>query len=569
MRHTKRSSPEAHSRPLFPGAASSGDEANLATQRTRVPHSRMLRFTSTAAAFLLAATVLAACASANSGAAPATPAFTAAKTSHVLNAALTANTQPPDPDVFYAGQGLAITTSVYQGLVQYAPNTTQHRIVPDLATSWAISPNGLTYTFQLRTGVFFHDGTPFTSTAVAASFDRRLAVNQAPAYMLADLASVGTSNPHVAIVRLKKPNSAFLDYLASAYGPKMESPTALAAHAGATHDQTWMKTHDAGTGPYYIASVVPGQKYVLKAFPKYWGPKPYYTTVNISIIPDMSTQQLELQRGQLSIIMNDYLPGPAIQAFRANPAFTVTEVPTLEMPMIWVNERHGLFASQTMRTDLAKAIDRRSLTQSVFPGRANVSSQIYPKGILPAGTATFKPTYNPHALTKAVAKLSNKSLQLAYQADDPTSKLMANLLQAELATTGLQVTVVAVPQATIYNWPGNPGPSLPDLLIETNWPDAYNPDTWARIVMTPGGGLNYLNCNVPSGTALLNAGRAASAPTQVARDYEKAGNAFAASGCWIPLANKEGTVVAPSWMSGISYQKAVPHTVIIADLHPK
>ena len=99
----------------------------------------------------------------------------------------------------------------------------------------------------MRHDVHFHDGTPFTSAAVAASFGRRLAVDQAPAYMLADLSSVGTSNPYVAVVHLKTPNSAFMDYLASAYGPKMESPAVLKAHAGTDHDQTWLKTHDAGT----------------------------------------------------------------------------------------------------------------------------------------------------------------------------------------------------------------------------------------------------------------------------------------------------------------------------------
>ena len=490
-------------------------------------------------------------------------------TSHVLNVAFTADTQPPDPDVFYAGQGLAITTSVYQGLLQYAPNTTAHQIIPDLATSYTVSSNGLTYTFDLRSGVVFHDGTPFTSAAVAASFKRRTAVNQAPAYMLSDVASVDSSNPSVAVVHLKSPNSAFLDYLASAYGPKMESPTALASHAGSHYDQTYLKTHDVGTGPYTIASVVPGQKYVLKAFPQYWGPKPYYTTVNVSIVPNMSTQQLLLQRGQLSLIMNDYLPGTAIQSLRSSPGFSVTEVPTLEMPMIWVNPTKGIFASQALRTDLTEAINRGSLVKAVFPGRATVSTQIYPAGIVSSGTALFDPTFNPGPLTAAVSKLASKTVQLAYQADDPASQQMANLLQAQLAVTGLQVTVVPVPQATIYGWPGSPGPTLPDLLIETNWPDAYNPDTWARIVMTPTGGLNYLNCSVPAGTALLDKGRSAIAASQIASDYQKAGTAFAQSGCWIPLADKEGTVVAPTWLQGISYQRAVPHTIILADLYPK
>lgn len=81
-------------------------------------------------------------------------------------------------------------TSVYQGLLQYANNST--RIVGDLATSWSKSNNGLVYTFHLRTGVTFHDNTPFNSAAVKFSFDRHSAINQGPAYMLAHVKSVAT-----------------------------------------------------------------------------------------------------------------------------------------------------------------------------------------------------------------------------------------------------------------------------------------------------------------------------------------------------------------------------------------
>lgn len=541
------------------------NSCTIASRRGPASRRRIARLLGPAAAFALA---VSACGVAGPTALASSTAH-ASHRSHTLDIAFTADTQPPDPAVFYAGQGLAITTSVYQGLLQYAPNTTKHRIVPDLATSWQVSSNGLTYTFHLRKGVRFHDGTAFTSAAVKASFARRLAVNQAPAYMLSDLASVDDANPHVAVVHLKQPNSAFLDYLASPYGPRMLSPTALKAHAGKDHDQTWLRTHDAGTGPYRIASVVPGQKYVLKAFDHYWGSKPYYTTVNISIVPDMSTQQLLLQGGQLSLIMNDYLPGPAITSFRSNKAFDVHEVPTLEMPMIWVNPNKGLFSHLEMRKALAEAINRKQIIQDVFPGRATVSTQIYPKGIVPSGTARFDPRYDPSVLSRLAAKRSDKRVSLAYQADDPTAKQMANLLEAQLAAAGLQVSVEAVPEATIYGWPGHTGANRPDLLIETNWPDAYNPDTWARIVMSQTGGLNYLGCDVPAGTRLLNAGRAAVSPATVRSDYEKAGTVFANSYCWIPLANKKGTVVTPKWMTGVSYQDAVPHTVILADLRPR
>src|SRR6202022_1838316 len=78
--------------------------------------------------------------------------------------------QPPDPDVYYAGQGLLLTTNTYEGLLGYAPGTAQPKIVPALAESWTASKDNTTFTFKLRQGVLFHDGTPFTSAAIKASF---------------------------------------------------------------------------------------------------------------------------------------------------------------------------------------------------------------------------------------------------------------------------------------------------------------------------------------------------------------------------------------------------------------
>ena len=146
--------------------------------------------------------------------------------------------QPPDPDVYYAGEGLLLTRNMYQGLLQYKTGTAQRVLEPELATSWTVSKNGLVYTFDLRHGVLFHDGTPFTSAAIAPDFARRAAVDGGPAYQVGDVASVETPNPYQAVITLKTPNTAFLDYLASPYGPVMESPSALAAHKGSNNDQT-------------------------------------------------------------------------------------------------------------------------------------------------------------------------------------------------------------------------------------------------------------------------------------------------------------------------------------------
>ena len=183
-----------------------------------------------------------------------------------LNLAFGADMQVPDPDIFYEIEGNAVVTSVYEGLVKYANNST--KIVPALATSWSESPDGMTYTFQLRSGVKFHDGTPFNSAAAEFSFQRRKGVNSAPAYMLADVSSMSSPDPLTFVVHLNKPVSAFLDYLASPYGPKMVSPTLVKAHeVGAASPvigrRSGSKTHDAGTGPYTISAFDEGSHYDL------------------------------------------------------------------------------------------------------------------------------------------------------------------------------------------------------------------------------------------------------------------------------------------------------------------
>lgn len=500
--------------------------------------------------------------------------------SHTLNLAFTADTQPPDPDVFYAGQGLAITTSVYEGLVQYEqdpvnytknlsfqPATTKAKIVPSLATSWTISADGLTYTFQLRHGVTFHDGTPFTSAAVAASFTRRTSVNQGPAYMVADVSSVDTSNPYVAVIHLKQPVSAFMDYLASAYGPKMESPTALAANAGKDVDQTYLTTHDVGTGPYEITSVTPGQEYVLQSYSGYWGKKPFYSKIDVKIIPNISTQELEFRQGKLSLLLHG-LSTSAIASFRADSSFKVYAIPTLETPMLWVNPNSPTLKTQAVRQAVAKVIDRQQIVNLVYPGRASVATQIYPAGEFPNGTAMDNPKYDPGALKKALSPAAaSQPLVLGYDGSSPSDAQMANLLQTEFAGAGLNVTVRSYTSTALYGYAGNSS-GAPDFLAVTNWPDAAAPDTWARIVMTPGGGLNYMTCSVPTGTDLLNKGLSTTSDS-TANSYDaQAGDAFAQSGCWDPIANRGDTIVAPTWMKGLNHQVPVPRTLVFTELHP-
>ena len=150
----------------------------------------------------IVALVATVCGSSSGSAGPSSAAL-GVSSSHTLNLAFGADMQVPDPDIFYEIEGNAVVTSVYEGLVKYANGSTA--IVPALASSWTISPDGKIYTFHLRPGVTFHDGTPVDSAAAAFSFARRTGVNSAPAYMLANVVSTATPDPLTFTVHLNEP----------------------------------------------------------------------------------------------------------------------------------------------------------------------------------------------------------------------------------------------------------------------------------------------------------------------------------------------------------------------------
>src|SRR5450759_735898 len=150
-----------------------------------------------------------------------------ASSSKTLRFAFSTDPAPLDPDTFYESEGLIVMTAAYEGLLRYKPNSPQ--IEGQLASSWTISPDGKTYTFTLRQGVRFSDGTPFNAAAARASFERRSALKGGPSYMLAAVTRMETPSPYTLVVRLRHPVAPFLDYLASPYGPLMSSPAAIAA----------------------------------------------------------------------------------------------------------------------------------------------------------------------------------------------------------------------------------------------------------------------------------------------------------------------------------------------------
>ena len=482
-----------------------------------------------------------------------------------LNIAFTADMQVPDPDIFYELEGNQVVTSVYEGLVRYKPDSPE--IEGALAESWEVSPDGLTYTFKLRPNVTFQDGTAMDSTAWAESFQRRTDVDSAPAYMLADVASTATPDPLTFVVTLKQPVSPFLDYLAAPYGPKAVSPTVLKDEAGDDFAQNYLKDHSAGTGPYYISKFEPGTGYELTRNDTYWDGKPYFEKVDIAIVPEMSTQRLQLEGGELDMIIHG-LPVADVESFRTNEDFTVNEFPILLKTALASNPNKGPFQNQDLRMALQSAFDKDALVEQIYQGQADPSEQIYPAGMIEE-TLSIDPNETDLSKLKAAVDAlpdGDRTVDFAYSEDEGgTIPRLAETIQTTLADAGLDVTVRAMPIAEVFDLVNNKD-SAPDLLLWTMNPDAAHPDTWIRIFMNSTGALNYLLCPSPEADALMDQGLQSTDPAQVTELYGQAGDAVVDTGCYTTIADNKEIVVARKGITGFVHQLPTSYTVRLKDL---
>jgi peptide/nickel transport system substrate-binding protein len=480
------------------------------------------------------------------------PTDSAALTSSVRSPLLS-DPPPLDPDVFYQPEGLLIMTSAYQGLLHYAPGTT--KIDGLLATKWTVSPDGLTYTFTLRPGVKFADGTPFDSAAAKASFQRRIDMAAGPSYMLADLKDMQTPDPLTFVVTLKKPVAPFLDYLASPYGPLMTSPTAVTQHAsGGDHATGWLASHTAGTGPYELTEAVTASHYTLSANKNYWGDAPQITTVSLPVMTATAVQRLQLSTGQLDMILHGLSKGD-YEALATGPNTEVLQGNALVKALIMVNPASKVFGAPAAREALSAGLDPTALTTTVFGAQGSPSTQFYPTGMMPDGAVPDPHHLDPSKLAAIGAK--GGAVEIGFPTGDSTLQDLANQIQVILQQAGLTATIRDFPSAQFFALNEHPE-QRPDLLLASWNPDAAHPDTWSRIYQYTNAPVNLQGCSVPEADKLLDEGSAEPDQTKSQALYVEAAKAYRDSLCWVNLADLHNTVATrkgysnwqsqPAWM---------------------
>lgn len=459
---------------------------------------------------------------------------------------LTGYTTPPDPDVNYDGPGLNIIENTYEGLVAYQDGVETPTIVPELAESWTVSDDGLTYTFALRDGVTFHDGTAFTSEAVATSFERRTQVDSGPAYMVADVASVETPDDLTAVVTLTAPNSAFLDYLASPFGVKMISPTVLAEQGGDDVAQTYLTTHDAGTGPYELTGVETGERYDLTAYDGYWGDAPALTSVELQIAENASAAQLQLERGEIDAILGN-LNKTSFESFEGSEDVTTSTFANFTTQMIYVNPESAWLPTVEAREALFAGIDKESIIDEAMGSLEVTTDQLFPQGMVDGAIDDQGITYDADAWSTLGTSASGGTgtVRIAYAGSSADGKAVAEELGSRLSTAGIPAEAVAYSAGTIYGI-ADEGADGADLAVFSVFPDAGHPDAWASIIYTPAGGLDLYGAEVPGLTDLLDTARASTDITA----YTAVADAVNATRYWYSIGSLNTTLLTTPDVTG-------------------
>ncbi|KAA2254531.1 ABC transporter substrate-binding protein [Solihabitans fulvus] len=258
----------------------------------------------------------------------------------------------------------ALLYNVYEGLVKLDE---RGAIVPLLAESWTVSEDRTIYDFQLRSGVTFGNGAPFTAQDVKFSLERvRTAWTISLKSKMDVVDHVEAVSPTHARVVLARPSNNWLFDLTSRVGA-MFTPTGVADLA----------TTPVGTGPYTVAARNRGDSIVLRARTSYWGAKPAYPTVYLRYFRDPTALNNALLSNRIDVISSIAAPD-SVPQFASDTRFQVIEGTTTGKVVLAYNNARAPLTDVRVRRAISYAIDRRALLDTAWGGHGTLIGSMVP-----------------------------------------------------------------------------------------------------------------------------------------------------------------------------------------------
>ena len=482
-----------------------------------------------------------------------------------------------DPADAYDYFGINMIENIGAPLIDYVPGCSPcGTFVPALATSWTTSPDGLTYTFNLRQGVMFADGTPFNATVVKYSVDREMRIDEAEG-PFAGIALDTTINktvvtgPYQVQFVLNAPTPSFLAEVAfTAMYPVNPNVAPLPPyHCGDTcgivnYTGTVATENPNGLGPYVLTNwertAGKDVEIDLTANPNYWnasGGYPKTKNIIIKFYTDSTSLNLAMQSGAIDVAYRQ-LAATDYQAAESNPNLKVWTGPGAFIQYLVFNELQPPFNNVMVRQAIAATVNRTLITNTVFLGQAVPLYSMLPIGMLYHNDAFMvnagNMTYAEALLTSAGYSTSNPlKFTLTYPTGHyaSTDGIAAALKESMEATGMIQVTLAAEPWA---NYKASTAADQLQVYIYGWYPDYVYPNDYT-VPFLPADGVGFLHTHYNSTqmqNLLAQAITSASNPTESANVYAQIQNLEASDAPMVPLFQTQSLCVTNTNVGGVT-----------------
>jgi peptide/nickel transport system substrate-binding protein len=304
-----------------------------------------------------------------------------------------------DPAQAYDYFGSEVIQNTAETLVTYEPNATEPS--PKLASAMpTVSPDGLTYTFELRSGVKFHDGTALDSAAVKFSLLRARDFGakdaEAAGFLLSGIKDIATPSPTTVVITLSTPNVTFLSRLGYSVA-SIVSPTAYANHLlvgpeeGAAVTAKYKADTIVGSGPYKLTAYKEKESVDFEANPDYWGDAPKTKRIRVRLFDKSSALKIALQNKEVDVAFRTLQPDENA-FFKDRSGFKLVEGDGPGIRYVVLNVTSKPWDNPDMRRALAAAVDREGVVREVFKGSAKSLPSMIP-ALFPASEPKWTQLY--------------------------------------------------------------------------------------------------------------------------------------------------------------------------------
>jgi peptide/nickel transport system substrate-binding protein len=339
-----------------------------------------------------------------------------------------------------------VCSNLYEGLLEYEEETT--RVRPCLAEAYTVSEDGLTYTFTLREGVVFHDGTPCDAVAVVNSFQRQMQPDHPHNFglpyvywqsmFLQVVDSVSATDARTVRITLQSPHAPFLANLAM-FNVYIVSPKALDEHG------EQIALHPVGTGPFRFVHWHKDQEILLERFDDYWRETAKMAKLQFFSVKENSSRVLRMLGGDFD--MMDGLSTDHYAKVQDSAAVQLVAKAGMNVAYLSLNHLHPPFDDVRVRRAVCHALRKDVIVANAYSGHAQVAVNPLPPTLWGYNDAIEDYPYNPERAQALLAEAGYAGEEVELYIMDnprpymPDPKRVAQFIQEDLRKVGLQVRI--------------------------------------------------------------------------------------------------------------------------------